>query len=264
MRNSNLWLLVTVATLLWPFAASAQELRGRVIFTETEDPAALASVRLIDAEVNVVAMTLADLDGRFSLDIPESGSYSIHVEHISAFSTVDGPVELDASTVTQVEFRLVARAIELEGIDVTGERRLLGLNRTGFYDRERSSPGFFLTPDQLKNRPPIRVRDIFRTVPGVRFVESNTAGGISYPIMLSTLRSSFRGGICYPRVYLDGFIMELGGRVNAPAQSFDDIVNPDDLIGVEVYRSAAELPSQFGGLNSCGVILLWTRARALR
>lgn len=264
MRKSNLWLPVIVTVLLWPLAASAQELRGRVIFTETEEPASLASVRLIDADVNVVAMTLADLNGRFSLTIPESGSYSIHVEHISAFAAVDGPVELDVSTVTEVEFRLVARAIELEGIEITGERRLLGLNRTGFYDRERSSPGFFLTPDELQDRPPIRVRDIFRTLPGVRFIESNTAGGISYPIMLSTLRNSFRGGVCFPRVYVDGFIMELGGRGVPPAQSFDDMVNPEELIGVEVYRSAAELPSQFGGLNSCGVILLWTRARALR
>ena len=36
--------------------------------------------------------------------------------------------------------------------------------------------------------------------------------------------------------------------------------NPLDLEAVEVYRSAAELPIEYGGTNAaCGVLLLWTR-----
>jgi hypothetical protein len=38
--------------------------------------------------------------------------------------------------------------------------------------------------------------------------------------------------------------------------------NPLDLEGMEVYRSAAEIPPEYNATGSaCGVILLWTRVQ---
>ena len=43
----------------------------------------------------------------------------------------------------------------------------------------------------------------------------------------------------------------------------DDIVEPANIAGIEIYRSPAELPARFGGAESaCGVIVIWTRVRA--
>lgn len=39
-----------------------------------------------------------------------------------------------------------------------------------------------------------------------------------------------------------------------------DIINPQDLIAVEVFRTIAEVPAEFGGHHArCGVVSVWTR-----
>jgi hypothetical protein len=77
--------------------------------------------------------------------------------------------------------------------------------------------------------------------------------GSSYEIVAR--RFSSGRGACLPMVYLDG--MKLGrGNIN-------DVVLPEDLLGVEAYMSAARVPAQYGGSDAaCGVILLWTRMKS--
>ncbi|MCJ7630319.1 MAG: hypothetical protein MUO50_18245 [Longimicrobiales bacterium] len=44
--------------------------------------------------------------------------------------------------------------------------------------------------------------------------------------------------------------------------SLDDIGPPSDIAGIEIYRSATQVPVQFGGASVstlCGVIVIWTR-----
>jgi hypothetical protein len=46
------------------------------------------------------------------------------------------------------------------------------------------------------------------------------------------------------------------------ALSLDDIGHPSTVAGIEVYRSASQVPVQFGGSSIetlCGVIVVWTR-----
>ena len=51
-----------------------------------------------------------------------------------------------------------------------------------------------------------------------------------------------------------------GDAVELIEESIDDIVNPSQLEGIEVYTHAAEVPAQFAGSGSnCGVIALWTK-----
>ena len=87
--------------------------------------------------------------------------------------------------------------------------------------------------------------------PNIRLMpRSNMAGGGYVPMMraAATLR-----GFCLPDVYLDG-IPQPG------ADELDDIIMPFDIEGIEVYRSASEVPARYttAGAN-CGVILLWSR-----
>jgi len=42
----------------------------------------------------------------------------------------------------------------------------------------------------------------------------------------------------------------------------DDVVDPRDIEAIEVYRSGAQVPAQFGGMGPftrCGVVVVWTR-----
>jgi hypothetical protein len=44
--------------------------------------------------------------------------------------------------------------------------------------------------------------------------------------------------------------------------NLDDIGPPSDIAGIEVYRSATQVPVRFGGTSLetlCGVIVIWTR-----
>jgi hypothetical protein len=57
-----------------------------------------------------------------------------------------------------------------------------------------------------------------------------------------------------PAVYLDGVRFPLLG------ESIDNIIDPSQLEGIEVYTHAAEVPAQFASARSnCGVIALWTK-----
>jgi hypothetical protein len=57
---------------------------------------------------------------------------------------------------------------------------------------------------------------------------------------------------------MDGVLVNQGGY-GLPA-FIDGLSKPMDLAGIEVYRSAAEIPIQFGGPNSrCGVIVMWNK-----
>ena len=51
------------------------------------------------------------------------------------------------------------------------------------------------------------------------------------------------------------------------AISLDDLGHPSIIAGIEVYRSASQVPVQFGGTSVdtlCGVIVIWTHTGRMR
>jgi hypothetical protein len=46
-----------------------------------------------------------------------------------------------------------------------------------------------------------------------------------------------------------------GNRINSAPEHW---VNPEDIVAVEVFRGEAQIPLQWGGMETCGVILIWT------
>ncbi len=157
------------------------------------------------------------------------------------------------------------------------------LERVGFYERQKTDFGHFITRDEIERRAPRRVTDLLSAVPGVRLIPSS--GGLSRSSV--GLRGSIlsQGGPCHPRVFVDGLLVILGDarvrgtdvygfpeqetEANAAADpaerseiALDDFVEPNDVEAVEVYRRASEVPVQFGGMSTatqCGVIVIWTR-----
>ena len=260
------WVFTLVGAMLVASAGSisGQEVWGLVLYNHNDVPVAVATVRLVDPYGSVVATALTDMEGRFSVPIPADGEYSVHVEHITAFGMVDGPLDLSTTSRPFVTFHLVPQPIALEAITVMVEGRSLPLVRTGFYGREQQGLGFFMDLADVERRYPIRTSDLLRTIPGVQYIQANGLAGFSgYPVMSYALRSEFfgtRSMPCFPRVYVDGVVMEQGGKGWVPTMGFDDLVQAHEVSGMEVYRSPAETPPQFGGLNACGVILLWTKS----
>lgn len=244
-----------------PGSAAGQQVHGFVFYAHNDFPVALATVSLVRPEGTVVATTETGFDGRFILLAPEPGEYLVHVEHLTAFAMVDGPVHLEDDGRAIVTFSLAPKPLALEAIEVEVERRSLPLARQGFYDRALQTGGHFVDPREIERRAPIEISDLLRTVPGLRIIENNGMAGFrGYPMMSYALRSQLEGsrGPCFPRVYVDGAVAEQGGN-HMPFSDFDELVPAVDLVGMEVYRSPAETPAQYAGLTACGVILLWTR-----
>ena len=111
-----------------------------------------------------------------------------------------------------------------------------------------------------------------------------SVGGATIQLRGSNLS---QGGVCRPRVFVDGLMYARGDsrpvrltdeldvdqlvedqmRAIDQAFSLDDIGHPSTLAGIEVYRSASQVPVQFGGTSVetlCGVIVIWTRTGTMR
>ena len=68
------------------------------------------------------------------------------------------------------------------------------------------------------------------------------------------------GGSCAVAYYIDGSpFLSVGDDI-------DQIVQPQDVAAIEVYKSSAETPMQFQGADGgpCGTIVIWTKRRVGR
>ncbi len=65
------------------------------------------------------------------------------------------------------------------------------------------------------------------------------------------------GGVCAPKIWVDGFPQQLGDR-----PSLEDIVRLEAVAAVEVYRPRDEKPLHYVRANDtgCGVVLFWTKS----
>lgn len=214
---------------------------GSVVNRATGEPIASAAIALAQFGFERAPLWsgVSDTDGRFRTDLLPLGAYALTVEilpfsplaHVLAFPD-EGVVDLDVEMV-RVDF-------ELEPI-VVYARRLTKLERMGFYERQAGATGHFLTGEDIEERAPMRVSDLFRTIPGARVIQG--AAGRGDGIRL-------RGG-CTPVVVLDGIVMANPVRI-------DELFPVMSVEGIEVYHGSGA-PIQYTGMTTCGVIILWSR-----
>lgn len=206
-----------------------------------------SGVGIAGAEVNITGTNLrahTNPQGQFRLTNVPAGTVSVGVRRLGFFpaiaSIVVGPNEAAAMAVI-----VTPLAQALATVVVRGDRRFEDHGRlAGFYQRRSRSPGgHFITRDQIDQRNPSQLTDLFRSVPGARIYSSTFNNVVR-----------FRGMRCAPLVWLDGF--------PATAAEFDlDALNPYIVEAIEVYLGVATVPPEFRwvrGGGSCGAIVIWT------
>jgi hypothetical protein len=235
-------LFLSLVLLALPAAAHAQIISGVVQETESKTPLPGGHVILLDEDSTAVASFATDSVGAFSLTLPRAGAYRLRAELIGYRGATSPKLNIGARDTLQVEFSLARDAIVLEGFVVKARNRRITPAAQRFYERARNRiAGSFIGRAQIEKVHPTRTTDLFRTIPGVH--TSPIMGGNSVTIR----------GNCRPTVYVDGV------RING-YRSIDDLAQPLELEGVEVYRSADQAPVEFTGLRAgCAVILIWTR-----
>ncbi|MGH7465426.1 MAG: carboxypeptidase regulatory-like domain-containing protein, partial [Longimicrobiales bacterium] len=278
-------LLAALLMIAGTDAASAQHVRGRLIDLETDDPIPSGFLTLLSADSSVIAATVSDASGRWQLDVPGPGLYYVAAERFGYRTWVSGPFQVGADEELNSVFHLQPAAFRLAPIEVQAEAVRRYLEHSGFFERQRGNFGHFVTPEAIEKRQASRVTDLLTAIPGVLRV--TTAGGSVGPAQIQLRGSSLsQGGLCRPRVFVDGLMYSSGDsrpvqvresdateeeddllRRMDQALSLDDIGHPSTIAAIEVYRSASQVPVQFGGTSVetlCGVIVIWTHTGRMR
>jgi hypothetical protein len=263
--------------------AAGQAVRGYLRDIHTNQAIARGIVSLLECGGERVASVVTGADGSYRVTAPAAGCYLLEARRIGYQARSDGPLELGVGDEMDTELHLLPLPVPLAPLEVAGAppQPDAFLARVGFYERQRSDFGHFITREQIEARAARRVTDLLSSVPGVRLVPA--PGGLGR--MGIQLRGSLlsHGGSCHPRVIIDEIIVIRGDArprgldafglpeaatetarpgAGRPEIALDDVVQPEDIQAVEVYRSGAEVPARFGGTSTttqCGVIAIWTR-----
>jgi hypothetical protein len=235
------------AALLLGSPLSAQILGGRVMDRTTNDPIPEAVVEVLNGNGRSVQRSRSDRDGFFVFELREPGEYKLRTARIGYQTVTSEGVQVESRQTVQVEIHISTGEVALEPLRVTARtqpQRSSFLEGEGFYDRERSGFGLFLTPYELSQKTALHTSEFFRGVPGVSLTP---AGGTRY--RLNMTRS---GGACPPRILLDG-----NPVLDA---DIDNYIQPQDVAGIEIYRGPSEIPGRWMGQRSaCGLIVIWTK-----
>ncbi len=230
---------------------SAQTVYGVLLERGTERPIDLALVMLLTAEGDSVDAVLSDASGQFRLEAPRGGDFRLAASALGYKPTLAaGVLSLPKGTAMSLQFRIEPQPIEIAGVTVdalASKIRQPRLVRNGFVERANRGFGRFVTPVDIERSAAPSTSDLLART-----------GRVTTRYALGGDRIIMRGprGYCAPTVYVDGV------RVDLSDIPIDAIAPRFDLDAAEVYRSAVEAPPRFGGgLEGCGVIVLWTKAR---
>jgi hypothetical protein len=222
--------------------ASAQaNVSGVVIDAATRRPVADVEVRLDTAR----AVTAAT--GGFRVVAVAAGSKRLELRHLAYASRSDVVRVADGDHI-ELEIQIAADAIRLAPLEV--DVRSQRLMDAGFYKRSARGIGMFLTRAQIEDLRVGRLSDVFVRIPGARraLVDGEQS------------RIDMRGGKslsvpCATQYFLDGVFAQAGASI------LDNLL-VHHVEGMEVYRGASEMPTEFDyGRASCGAIVIWTRRR---
>ncbi len=256
------------------FAPNEDRDVGVVLLEEGADPTATLAGRITDrvggqpianavVKLNGGVVTLTDGDGAFLLsEVPivwgsnefEVGRFAF-TARVSEFWIVDPNQTLDFSAM------LDPIPIDVGGVVASvAPTRSVSTRLQPFYERLEKTAGRFVTRSQIEAREPPVVTDVLRGVSGIRL----RPGPYGMLILLRRPSIGFRNdtrfddepGCASPLIFLDGQFV--GG--GASYINLDDLVDPDEVEGIEIYSGVATIPTVFSRTDStCGVVAVWTR-----
>lgn len=228
--------------LIVPVTLGAQEelpgrILGRVVDQEKGDPVEGAELRIRGTGL----MRISDARGRFEFDRVPGGAHVLEVSHL-AFRVRTDSIQVLPGATLELAVGLTADPVLLEPLLVTVRSRVLEAN--GFYSRrEQGLSGLLLTREQIEERRPARLTDLFVSIPGVRLAHRD---GVGASVVLFPRGNLMEGETCYPDVWVDGVITTIIDL---------DQFHPDQVEGLEVYQGAGT-PLRYN--SACGAILIWT------
>ncbi len=229
-------------------------LAGRIVEMEDGSPVEGAEVRIEGA----ARVATSDAAGRFQLPSVPAGRRALEVEHLS-FGVHTDTVELEPGATLRVQIEVPPRAVELEGLEVTAERRYRG-RMSGFEERMERGRGEFVTREQIarrENQPLPRI--ISSRSNSLRLACPSHPGrnptgtvGRCWLENRRAMRSLQGPSACPMEYWLDGSFLSSGFDITQ--------LDPHDVEAIEIYPGPSTIPVRFKvGSANCGVVVIWTR-----
>jgi hypothetical protein len=227
-----------------------------VVVDSAGAPVSYANITILKSSRRFVA----GADGRFRLIADSTSGTTLQFRRIGYHPLT---VALEALPDTALRVILASAATSLSAVRI-GATRVQSLAIRGFYERQAEvergiNHGFFITPEELDQRPAAKVTDLLRQFPAIRVgrvVESGTRR--------SGLQPQGVDG-CRMEIYVDGArFYNLGLQRNyLPPNSglfIDEQVTTNTIAAIEVYPRSVTAPPKYQSLNgTCGVMLIWTK-----
>lgn len=254
------------ALLLAVGPASAQTLRGTLLERGSDRPITMALVLLLGTGADTLARAITDDLGRFTLASPVPGDFVIQAEALGYETRRAGVFEMGEGGEISFEFRLAPDPLAITGLDVSRPWavREPPLVRNGYFDRLSQGIGHFVTPGELERSRHTRITEVLAEIPFLTVVTA-------HPTDRVLIQDG--GALCTPSIVVDGLLASViegqRRRPGAPNEiagsegNVEALVSLKEVEAIEVYRSAEELPAQFGAMSwdGCGAIIIWTRRR---
>ena len=208
-----------------------------------------SGVRLGAVSVLALGMgiqTVSDDSGAFRLTGLPEGSVTIQLRRLG-YAPAAHVMLLAAGEARELGVVLAQAAEALDVVDV--KAHAMRGKMSGFYTRRERGIGTFITREEIERRQPSKVSQLLRYVNGVYIPQDNS------DMRPSTVGMRRAAGIsaqsCAVQMYVDGQHYA-DGRL--------DDFRPSELEGIEIYKSASEIPASFRSRDTmCGVIAVWTR-----
>lgn len=185
-------------------------------------------------------------DGRYILSRVPSGTVTLVARRIG-FQRESLTVKIGEHDTVTANFTLMAAPLLMHADSV------YGFSTTGkmgpFNQRRARGVGSFITREEIDKRQPASISELLRYLPGIAITQM--MAGEPQPVRMQRSMNTTTIGNCVVQIYVDGHPY--------PNGNVDDF-SPMSVEGIEVYKSAAEIPAAFRTKDAtCGVIAIWTR-----
>jgi hypothetical protein len=243
-RLAVLLLGAGVLTAAQPTPAQAAQrpsalIAGRVIDQSSRTPIPRARVVLLGTPHD----TASDSVGHFAHDGLSAGTYLLQIRALG-YGMATWVIRLKSDDVVDRDFEMSESELGLDTITALGRPGFMDRRMQDFERRRQEGRGVFITEEEIRHENAGTVSDLLRIAAGVQ-TTCNHAGCVA------RMTRAARGS-CRPDYVLDGFPATFSTTANLPTVG---------IVGIEIYRSLSEIPSQFLKTGAtCGAIIIWTRS----
>ncbi|MFO7893404.1 MAG: TonB-dependent receptor [Longimicrobiales bacterium] len=260
--SHSLALLALLALAIGAADLAAQgrvQIQGTVVEEASGDPIPAVDIVARAPDGRYLLSTMTDDSGHFEVEVQYTDGVQLFASRIGYMKNKTPVLRFDEHTYFEVELRLSPDAVLLAPLKVVsrGVEERSGV-LSGYRSRVGTGMGHYITREQIERTDPAFVSDLLAQVPGVRL----TSSGSGTRRAVSMARSVGRN--CGVQIYMDGVLITK--RLPTPTGSIvdgvvvDEVVAPNSVEGIEVYRGLSTVPAQFFTPDAgCGVIAIWTR-----